>query len=295
MGIILELVRDCLTLLRVWRNQKQILKAVANGKSTVHLEIRPLGRGTIEHYYHFVFDLLLPLSRIVDKISDQRSFTISYFGPLSSQLKEIIPNQVSIINETPNQYLTLLGMNPNCMNRCKFDFDSLINRVNRTFRYNEGAKRDMIILIERKVPNQYYLKEAINKRGGSVRRSIKNHDDLKFMLQLELHGDYQFKNLVLEDMSIADQINCFRSCVLVIAQHGAGLANIIWMKKGSFVIEIGFRDRANFKKISRMSSLNYYLYRDYYQRHVKLNITNFRKWLGAHKDLGFLFKFQQNE
>jgi len=51
-----------------------------------------------------------------------------------------------------------------------------------------------------------------------------------------------FDSLILEETSLAHQIERFQSADVIIAQHGAALANLIFAKPGAKVIEILPRD-----------------------------------------------------
>jgi capsular polysaccharide biosynthesis protein len=47
-----------------------------------------------------------------------------------------------------------------------------------------------------------------------------------------------FHNLKLETVPLAEQAAWFGLTDILVAQHGAGLSNIIWMRHGTHVIEI---------------------------------------------------------
>ena len=67
--------------LAVHRNQREILLA-ASGNKQILLVPRG-GVGSIEHYYHFVFDLLLPLYRLKRNAPSNVEFMIEEFGVLT--------------------------------------------------------------------------------------------------------------------------------------------------------------------------------------------------------------------
>ena len=105
-----------------------------------------------------------------------------------------------------------------------------------------------ILIIERKINVSYktsYSKNIIKygksfenmKKTGLQRRYIINHT--KFVQCIK---DYFPKknviNISTEYMSIFEQFNLFHNAKLVIAQHGAVLANIIFMKNKKSVIEL---------------------------------------------------------
>ncbi|WP_108880325.1 glycosyltransferase 61 family protein [Anderseniella sp. Alg231-50] len=89
-----------------------------------------------------------------------------------------------------------------------------------------------VVLIERGQPHGYYAE--VGRTSGGQRRSIPNIDSLHE--RLKTHHKTEIFNL--EDQDLAMQIAVFRDAKVVIAQHGAALTNIIWMRPGSLVIEI---------------------------------------------------------
>ena len=68
-------------------------------------------------------------------------------------------------------------------------------------------------------------------RPGAVTRRIQNSDEL----MLNLKG---WETVVLEKMSIREQMKTFAEASHVMAAHGAGLTNLLWCQPGTKVIEI---------------------------------------------------------
>jgi hypothetical protein len=95
-----------------------------------------------------------------------------------------------------------------------------------------------IVLIDRLPPDPFYLSNKSEYRtasAGSDRRSIPNIMDIKKCADTIL-GTTQV--VTLENMSLSSQVQIFNSADIIIAQHGASLANLIWAKPGTVVIEI---------------------------------------------------------
>lgn len=78
--------------------------------------------------------------------------------------------------------------------------------------------------------NEEYERIYISRLG---RRIIINEDDL--MKVLEKHN---FKKILLENLSVQEQIRLFSSAKFIIGAHGAGLTNLAFCKQGTKVIEI---------------------------------------------------------
>ncbi len=92
--------------------------------------------------------------------------------------------------------------------------------------------RPDVLLIERGQPHGHYAE--VGRTSGGQRRSVPNFDSLRGVLKKH----HKAELLNLEDTDFASQIAVFREAKVVIAQHGAALTNIIWMRPGSLVVEI---------------------------------------------------------
>ena len=87
-------------------------------------------------------------------------------------------------------------------------------------------------------------------RPGSVTRRISNSDELL----LNLKG---WETVVLENMTIKDQIKIFSEASHVVAAHGAGLTNLLWCQPGTKVLEINQKSEIHKKVYPLLShSLN---------------------------------------
>lgn len=90
-----------------------------------------------------------------------------------------------------------------------------------------------VILIERATDSYYHTgcpdRTEIYKSSGAERRSLSNHSE--FVSTLSSKYGSRFCNIVLERSSIYYQYHMFRNARVVIAQHGAALANLIFMCK----------------------------------------------------------------
>jgi capsular polysaccharide biosynthesis protein len=74
-------------------------------------------------------------------------------------------------------------------------------------------------------------------RADAAKRFLYNEDDLDPVLVA--HG---IETIQLEGCSLADQIELFGKCKLLVGLHGAGLANMLWMPPGGQVLEIRSRN-----------------------------------------------------
>ena len=155
-------------------------------------------------------------------------------------------------------------------------FIEQINTYNFFVHSNYNIKNIDIIIIERKINVSFkteYSKNIVKsenkklydskKKSGAQRRYIINH--AKFVQCIK---DYFPKknviNISTEYMPIFEQYYIYNNAKLLIAQHGAGLSNIIFMQNKSSVIEIINKERLTenwFLELSKnCNNLNYNQY-----------------------------------
>ena len=94
-----------------------------------------------------------------------------------------------------------------------------------------------------------------NLNTGSERRQLKNQYELSNKLK-EVYPDI-FKEIVLDNMSISEQIKLFSKCKYLIGIHGAGMVNCVWMPKNSIVVELGYRLCLSIQNLSKSSECQY--------------------------------------
>jgi hypothetical protein len=98
------------------------------------------------------------------------------------------------------------------------------------------------------------LKCTFISRSKST-RSLKNEDQLYKML-----SKYNFKRYYFENLSYLEQIRISYNSKIIISVHGSGLANLIFMKKNSNLIEMtnSFIKNPIFKLLSIITKINYF-------------------------------------
>lgn len=95
---------------------------------------------------------------------------------------------------------------------CEFLRDTLLPKTNRTYSNNKYV--------------------YISRAKAQIRR-ISN--ELELTRQLE---KIDFKTVFLEELSLKEQINLFSEVDIVVSPHGAGLANLVFCKPNTTVIEM---------------------------------------------------------
>ena len=114
--------------------------------------------------------------------------------------------------------------------------------------------RPQIVVVNRaEVPN-YYVK---NEGGdyGPVRRSIPNLANIVEVLSSL--GDVTL--LSPDNTSTEGTIKILHNTDLLIGQHGAGLSNMVWMQKGSHVLEITYPEKTDpfFSDLAELVDLDF--------------------------------------
>jgi Glycosyltransferase 61 len=202
--------------------------------------------GSVEHYFHFLLGYCIPLVHYFLKNRPdlvQTKLVVRSCGPLTHILGDL-PINLRIL---PKEEHSLLLSNENCVELYGFDlpqyYSNFVFTEFRDFVQEKAedrriaAPRAPILLIEREAPHPFYgSDEAEIKFSGAARRVIKNHQELASWL-IAAHPEAH--NIQLVGTSLYEQFTRFHAADLVIAQHGAALGNILFMKEGSRVLEIG--------------------------------------------------------
>ena len=148
-----------------------------------------------------------------------------------------------------------------------------------------------ILIIERKTNKSYkslYGKETNNifKKTGSERRYIMNHKEFVKYIK-DYYPNKNIINISTEYIPIFEQYYIFNNTRILIGQHGASFANIIFMKKNSIVIEIMCKERLNenwFLELSKVcNNINYKQYLTDNEI-VNINLNDFGDFLNKNID-----------
>jgi hypothetical protein len=269
-------------LISVRKNQAQILK-LSKSEKRILLKPKTLG-GNVEHYYHFILDLALPLNNLINKTSPKNVFLVeNNLGPFTERLLQLYPDRVEILDRGARHReicsAHLIGMNPRHVLLTKNTLEKFRKDTCHRLQIGQSIKPSKILLIERLPPEEYFLTKAKIKGGGALRRSILNHEALVSKLQTIVKYPSNFYNLRLEKLPFQEQIELFDKAAVVVAQHGAGLTNCIWVRSGGVVIEIGDNNNNHaFRKISQLRNLQYFHYRTE-SEHTTLDLNDFIPWL----------------
>lgn len=269
----------------VRKNQQAILTRTA---STTEVSLIPgpprFCGGGRSNYYHFVFDLLLPLFLLIQKSPEGNAFCIPPVGPFKARIHQLFGDRVRImprrdLNADPDA-CRLIGMNPLCVRSGSETVEAFSRFAFDRFGIERSATKN-VLLIERIETDPSYTPKGRMQSSGSSLRSIPNHDELRALLESRMNPNFQLHNLRLEKIDFETQIALFANAALVIGQHGAGMANLVWMPRASTVVEINHSKTLNhFNRLCKLKDHQYFCYRSR-GPHAPIPVDHFAQWMSA--------------
>ena len=219
------------------------------------------------HYGHFIHDVVLPFSHIYLQYLENGK-TIKN-TTLSDSEKQTIGTFETHFN-------TLFGISHKEIT--KNDFIKRKQSIVKLEQYGFGPyPRQYAIPLKRYIYNKFSLTKTppqqicIIKRGVSKLR-FDNSNRLRYKtgkdkprdianfgkLKQEIRKKYILKEIVLDNMTIKDQLEIFANCKCLIGIHGAGMTNVVWLQDKSLLIEIKKKGLPNsIKHLSNASNCDY--------------------------------------
>jgi capsular polysaccharide biosynthesis protein len=109
-------------------------------------------------------------------------------------------------------------------------------------------------ILERTGKNEVSSRIFISRRLATKRRVV-NEEEL-----MPIAESFGFDVVEAENLSFTDQVRLFSSAESVVASHGAGLTNLMWVPRGCKVLEILDVDYVNdhFYNLSSVMGLEYF-------------------------------------
>ena len=222
--------------------------------------------GIPTHYAHLIKDLICPLLkyRNIHNVDKLYLYTPSTYNKRFKSIVETILPFVKMIHGNKDMFKTV-----NIKKNDVQDLKVLHEYSKNIFMDRILSNSKYILLINRGTDNT--LNNDISKDNGVSRRSIKNKENLKKALdKFCSNNNIQLKTVVLEDINIVEQIKLFKYATIIIAQHGASLANTVWCTQCKLVIEYITMNNMWYKRFHQFSDT---WITDYYEsNHILVNI-----------------------
>lgn len=258
---------------------------------TFYMPYNRCAGGQFIHYHHFLFGYLLPTINVID-FSGVSNCYIKSCGNMDSIVTEL---GINILPDVPDfnmdEYVKIFVESFDGPNR-KLHTNTINHIVYKlATKFNTESKisntDNYILLIDRGIN----VTGDVNiKQRGSLRRSIINMDDL----QRTLADFAPVKRIVLEHCTFQEQFDLFYNAHTVVAQHGAGISNLIFSKRcKNFIQFVSPKDKHKnrqqiwFKTLSAIKCDNAitiskpcYFDNIVNDSHIKINLDNVKYLIG---------------
>ena len=213
------------------------------------------GASGYNNYAHWLFDIV-PKIKILSHVYKLKNINYFYFSKLNRFQKETFKilklNSIKIIDSKSNKHCLVENLifctHPNYFKGTISDAHSnipewIIHYLKKTF----------LAIADKKI--EEYEKIYID-RSDSQYNHCKIINDLEIKKYLKDQG---FRIIRLSNYGLKKQVSIFKNCSYVIGPHGAGLANLIFCKRKTKVLEIKNLGHPNrvYQKISKFNKLKH--------------------------------------
>ncbi len=202
--------------------------------------------GSVQEFYHFLLGYFAPLVLWLEK-NPRKPFSVRDCGPMNPWF-ELLPGTPDLEVLTPGDMLHLFAAcsRPSTVLKGMDDptrfrsgdlkvFRSLVLSANGVEVASSGQR---VTVIDRLSSGSFNKTTAAEvPASGRDVRSTPNLSPLATAL-LEPMKDVQWGIVDAAGIPPQGQLELFSSTTLLVGQHGAGLANMVWMPPGGTVVEI---------------------------------------------------------
>lgn len=199
--------------------------------------------GSVEHFYHFLLGYLYPVALMVEAQRLTR-VTLRDCGPLSPWFGLLNPaTDVEVVS--PGAMLRRFAgdRQPSVVLKPYDDPASFQRQFLRAFgdliRINAGADTDAtstdVVILDRRPGSAFYAPgNSESPKSGADRRTIPNVD----AIAEQMDSGECVRLIDAAELDPAGQVRALAAARVLVAQHGAGLAHMLWLAPGSIVVEI---------------------------------------------------------
>lgn len=208
----------------------------------MHLLVPAQWGGSVEHYYHFLLGYLFPVTLW---LADRPGATavVRDCGPMNPWF-DVVSEDLRVIPPGTMLHRFVRGA-PATVLAPSDDPESFAAAALGRFRAEVLARADIedgdgtdsgdVTFVRRGRSHPYYARADSEQRtSGAFRRSIPNVADLA----ARLARTWPTQLVDTAELEPAEQIRLHTRTRVLVGQHGAGLANMLWMPTGSCVIEV---------------------------------------------------------
>jgi hypothetical protein len=202
----------------------------------------PTNAGSVEHFFHFLLGYLCPISDWMDR-SGRREARVRDCGPMNPWFDLLRPEAEIEVVLAATMLRQVIQHRSRCVVLPQLDNVALFERdVIQSFaaRIRRGAgpsteQQAGTVVVDRASSDPYYASPLSEVRtSGNERRSVTNMHEVSAALQSS--GECRLLDAAL--LTPRAQVHAFSAAQVLVGQHGAGLANMVWMAPGSIVVEI---------------------------------------------------------
>ena len=200
--------------------------------------------GSVEHFYHFFFGYFLPVVLYQERSGDT-SFTLRDCGPMNPWFDLLRPGtDLEFMQPGVMLHRVVTNRQERVMLRGWDDptrFHSASLRAFATVLSERAGGPDAatssprVTVLERRTSPTFYTSTSSEVfSSGTDFRSWPNTDEAVDAIQ----GRGEIQVVDTAAMPPVEQVQLFAATEVLLAQHGAGLSNMVFMKPGTTVIEI---------------------------------------------------------
>lgn len=232
--------------LRAWGNRKYVDLIIWRNRRTAYKErvlvVSNHWDGSVQVFYHFLLGYFAPLTVWLRKTGTKK-IAVRDCGPMN-QWFEFLEPEVSVQIVKPGVALhTLAGNRSRHHVLTGLDYPhnhkksqlSVAVEAMQSFIPKSEIRSIPILIIDRSTTDDFHSSSmSETEMSGAQRRSTPNLRDI--CEEILVQGSFAFADMATIAPEL--QVSLAQHSQVLVGQHGAGLTHMIWMQKGSTVIEI---------------------------------------------------------